>query len=454
VQWRQLVELVARGAGTSDPALLDRALERIAVLSSEVPDAVRLAAAKAIAGPVVPRALLAVFLDRPEVAAPLLAAAQLDDADWAELSKKAAPQVREMINAQRSSEHGGGTAKTGPAELSVAEVRQAPAAPSNADPPGLFRWECGPTGEIDWIEGAARAALIGRSLAEDFGQRFAARLPFQDETLVVAREGEMAGEWRWSGTPAFFPDTGRFAGYHGSARRGPAEDPGASEVPVEAPSLDSDHLRELIHELRTPLNAIIGFGEIIEGQILGPAHRAYRDRAAEIVRQARRLVAAVDDLDLAAKLQSGRLDGGDASSLDELLADVARVLEPQLAAKRIRLKIEPPGPTVRTALQHDLATRLLNRFVDVVLGAAIEGEELSLRAERQPRLIAVSLSRPRALRGAGEQELLDPTFTAGGDSGLGTGFALRLVRGLVIVAGGRLDITADRFSLHLPAARS
>ena len=454
MQWRQLVELVARGAGTSDPALLDRALERIAVLSSEVPDAVRLAAAKAIAGPAIPRALLALFLDRPEVAAPLLASAQLDDADWAELREKAAPQVQELLSAQRSGGHGGGMPKTGPAEVSVAETRQAPAEPSNADPPGLFQWECGPTGEIDWIEGAARAALIGRSLAEDFGQRFAARLPFQDEALVIAREGEMAGEWRWSGTPAFFPDTGRFAGYHGSARRGSVEETGAGEPPVEAPSLDSDHMRELIHELRTPLNAIIGFGEIIEGQILGPAHRAYRDRAAEIVRQARRLVAAVDDLDLAAKLQSGRLDGGDASSLDELLADVARALEPALAAKRVRLTIEPTEPTVRTALQQDLATRLLNRFVDAVLGAAIQGEELSLRAQRQARLIAVSLDRPRALRGTSEQELLDPTFNAGGDSGLGTGFALRLVRGLAIVAGGRLEIAADGFSLHLPAARS
>ena len=454
MQWRQLVELVARGAGTSDPALLDRALERIAVLSSEVPDAVRLAAARAIAGPTVPRALLAVFLDRPEVAAPLLAAAQLDDAEWAELHEKAAPQVQELIGAQLSSGRVGETVKARSAGLLLAEEpAQAPAAPSNVDPPGLFRWECGPTGEIDWIEGGARAALIGRSLAEDFGQRFAARLPFQDEALVIAREGEMAGEWRWSGTPAFFPDTGRFAGYHGSARRGAVEGAGPGDTPAETPSLDSDRLRELIHELRTPLNAIIGFGEIIEGQILGPAHRAYRDRAAEIVRQARRLVAAVDDLDLAAKLQSGRLDGGDESLLQDLLADVARALEPVVAAKRVKLTIEPPEPTLRTALQHDLATRLLNRFVDAVLGAATEGQELSLRAERHARLIAVSLDRPRALRGAGEQELLDPAFSAGGDSGLGTGFALRLVRGLAIVAGGQLEIAADRFSLQLPAAR-
>ena len=31
--------------------------------------------------------------------------------------------------------------------------------------PGLFRWECGPGGEIEWVEGAPRGPLIGRSIA-------------------------------------------------------------------------------------------------------------------------------------------------------------------------------------------------------------------------------------------------------------------------------------------------
>ena len=454
VQWRQLVELVARGAGTSDPALLTRALERIAILSSEVPDAVRVAAARAVAGPFVPRALLANFLDRSETAAPLLAAVQLDDAGWAELRAKASPTVQALMDSQRPAAlEGRAPELPPPGRLPANDVAErARAAPAPADPPGLFRWECGPTGEIDWIEGAARAALIGRSLAEDFGQRFAARLPFNDEPLVVAGEGEMAGEWRWSGTPAFFPDTGRFAGYHGSARRGEG-----ALAAVETPfaggtALQGDRLRELIHELRTPLNAIIGFGEIIEGQILGPAHRAYRDRAAEIVRQARRLLAAVDDLDLAAKLQSGRLRNGEGSPLPELLAEVADRLEPELARKGVRLTLVQPGAAYRTSLQRDLATRLLQRFVEAVLGATGAGEELGLRTGSQGHLVAATLNRPAALGGRAEQELLDPSFSAPGESGLGTGFALRLVRGLAVVAGGRLEITAGGLSLHLPTA--
>jgi hypothetical protein len=56
---------------------------------------------------------------------------------------------------------------------------------------------------------------------------------------------------------------------------------------------------------------------------------------------------------------------------------------------------------------------------------------------------------------AGKDELLDPEFTIGeADRALlGVGFSLRLVNGLVGIAGGGLEISADRFSLSVPLAR-
>lgn len=456
VQWRQLVELVARGAGASDPVLVERALDRIEALSSEVPDAVRIAAAKAIAGPGIPLPLLTKFLDAVETAAPLLAAAELDETAWAELRSRASPSVQELIEAlrPRSSDKRAPEAAIVEPPAMQTVAHPSPIEDQEAELPGLFHWECGPTGEVDWVEGASRAALIGRSLADDFEQRFSARLPFNDQPLVVAIEGDMAGEWRWSGTPAFFPDTGRFAGYRGSARRGEVFE--ETSVPIAGQQnlvLQGDRLRELIHELRTPLNAIIGFGEIIEGQILGPAHRAYRDRAGEIVRQSRRLLAAVDDLDLAAKLQSGRSDDKDGSPLPDLLAEVAERLAPTLAESGIGLSVARSGTTFRTSLQRDLATRLLQRFVEAVLGATTRGEQLFLGLERRDGRVAATLSRPRALQRATEQELLNAAIEIPGERGLGTSFGLRLVRGLAIVAGGGLEVGAEKFSLFLPATR-
>src|SRR3546814_10815205 len=65
----------------------------------------------------------------------------------------------------------------------------------------------------------------------------------------------------------------------------------------------------MTHELRTPLNAIVGFAEMIDRQMLGPAAQGYRDRAQDIVADAQRLLAAIDDMDAAARGANGAPDG-------------------------------------------------------------------------------------------------------------------------------------------------
>ena len=106
-----------------------------------------------------------------------------------------------------------------------------------------------------------------------------------------------------------FTERRPFLGYRGIARREGGRRAPCRPLPAaRAPAGDAEALRETIHEIKTPLNAIIGFAEIIDGQYLGPAHRNYRERAAEIVAQARTLLAAIEDLDFAARLR-GRKPG-------------------------------------------------------------------------------------------------------------------------------------------------
>jgi signal transduction histidine kinase len=446
VQWRQLVELLARG-GEVSPDLKDRALGRIAQLMKDLSADLLAATARAIAGHPVPAELVALFASRGAAAsAALIAAADLTSTGWNAVSAVAADDVRPLL------------AALGPVSKRVAADEPAVAKPQalpvttqdelNAElalPAGLFRWETGPTGEIDWVEGAPRAALVGRSLTDNFSTQFAARLPFADEPLVLADEGILAGEWRWSGTPAFFADTGRFAGYRGVARREGAVDEPSNDKVEAVMSAGDDGLRELMHELRTPLNAIIGFGEIIEGQYLGPAHRAYRERAAEIVRQARNLSDAVDNLDLAARLRSGRLPDEGTSGLDAVRAALADVAA-EGATRQLRVAIEDRAGAVRIALPPPLAERLTRQFVLAVLDAAVADEQIGIVIDRLDASIAIGIDRVAALRGLSEQQML-----AGGASA-GMRFALRLVQGLAAMTGGRLDIEPDRLVLLLPLA--
>ena len=444
VQWRQLVELIARGDEGS-PELRDQALSRVATLMDAIAPPVLAATARAIAGRQVPAELVALFAARGAAAsAALVMAAELDEGGWAAVRAVAAADVEPLLAslAPPSPPPAKPRAETAPSPSPppLLPSRPEPKADPLPLPAGLFRWECGPTGDIDWVEGAPRAALVGRSLTEPFADRFAARLPFSDEPLVLAEEGALGGEWRWSGSPAFFPDTGRFAGYRGIARREGVE-PASGALAQRLPH--DDDLRELMHELRTPLNAIIGFGEIIEGQYLGPAHRSYRTRASEIVRQARRLADAVDNLDLGARLRSGRYDG-EASSSIAALRDVLVAVAGEARTADVILAIDDRAGPVRIALPLLLIERLLRQFVSALAEAAGPGEALGVVLDVIGPMLAIAVDRPRALRDLSEEQLLE------GEEALGTRFDLRMVHGLVAMVGGRVDIAADRLILLLP----
>jgi signal transduction histidine kinase len=329
--------------------------------------------------------------------------------------------------------------------------------------PSLFRWECGPSGEIAWVDGAPRGAIIGRTIArvqEDDGdsideevvRAFAMRAPFRDADLTLAGDGLLAGAWKISGLPAFEPTDGRFAGYRGIAlREAPA--PASREIPADVLT-DPDSLRELVHEIKTPLNAIIGFAEIIEGQYLGPADHRYRSRAAEIVGQARLLLGAIDDLDFAAKIHSSANPADRRTDFNELLADVGSELVASAAEKGVELDLRPAPSIGDAAIEPPLAERLIRRLVDATVGLAASGERLRLSAEQAGASCRISISKPNALFHRSDSELFETGALTGdgGRAALPAGFALRLVRGLARIASGDLLTGGSELTLTFPRA--
>lgn len=462
VQWRQLVELLARGAGGGNPVLRKAALEQARWLGAGVPEPVRAAGARAIAAPDLPLDVVMLFsADTLEAAAPILTSATLNEQEWADVRALASPEVTTMLNAFRETRlpeaplpayvppslfdepRNMGQAR----ELGTDERGEAPhPEPSRSS---IFQWECSAAGEIDWVEGVPRAALIGYSIAEKLGSAFAARLPFADEPLGLGTGPIGHEHWEWTGAPIFAAESGRFSGYRGVAR---LLDDTSSSHPEESssqPALNSDGLRELVHELRTPLSAIMGFGEIIEGQFLGPAHQVYRERAGIILDQARRLLEAVEDLDFTAKLQSGRATGAAHGSPVAQVFPAARGYLTQLAeARGVQLRISMRAVHDRCALSGELAGRLIRRFGAAVISAASPGERIDLVIDRIGRDIAFAMDRPKAVADWPEQQLLTADV-----SNLGLGFALRLVRGLATIAKGTLDVEPGRFVLLIPADR-
>ena len=212
----------------------------------------------------------------------------------------------------------------------------------------------------------------------------------------------------------------------------------------------SEFLANMSHELRTPLNAIIGFSEIVAGELFGPIGSArYVEYARDIHASGIHLLSIISDiLDLSKieagrrelsegvvdlyeaaesclRLVRGRADDGGIKLLNAVTRPITPLYADERAVKQILLnllsnavKFTPEGGrvTVRTELHADGALVVL-----------VEDTGIGIAQENIPRALAPFSQVDSSLSRRYE----------------GTGLGLPLVKSLVELHGGRLELTSE-----------
>ena len=331
-----------------------------------------------------------------------------------------------------------------------------------------IRFETDDSGTITWAEGPPRGAIVGVTIAnpafddgpgpDAYGAAaFRQKMPLENARMRLCGASIVEGDWRMSAIPYFEESTGRFKGYRGVMRRpNAAEDAGQNNIDTQR----REQLQQLIHELRTPLNAIIGFSEIIEQQLFGPVSFEYRTLSRSIMDEATRLLSGFEDLDDAARVDSGEYRAVSGTTQPTWLFErLSQRLQSLTQSKMVELRINKAEPLRDFALENESVERIFSRLLSAIIIACDQNEELHsdlrTRIGAQPVNI-FSISRPSRIIGVDEVVLLDPSQGMEGDNHdaplLGLGFSLRLVRNLAEAASGSLTIGEHRIMLSLPAA--
>ncbi|GAA4775582.1 hypothetical protein GCM10023219_23830 [Stakelama sediminis] len=324
-----------------------------------------------------------------------------------------------------------------------------------------FRFETDGNGIVRWVEGSARASLVGLSLNSLGGVgtsrtdgavtgAIRKRDAFSDARLQIAGIGAAAGDWLISATPVFDTRSGRFAGYRGTGRR-PRR--GERAEPVKTPAAaQTGRLRQLVHELRTPAGAITGFSEMIEAEMLGPVPTEYRTRAGAIRSDAKTLLGVIDDLDLAARIEGKALDlRPHEVRLHPLLQEIVGDLEPLISLRSTSVRL--PDHEYVVAGDARAVERLFARLLATLVSTAESGEAIGVNASEDRGTIVLTFDLPAALarhlseHGLREDEALSSRVT------LGAGFSLRLVRNLASELGGGYAHDGTHLTVRLPAAQ-
>ena len=495
--WTQIADVMTQESSLFPPEICEAGLERLRLWRDLVPAERRRMTATALSYHEMSSELVDFFAqDVARIAAPVLTRATLSEADWIRLIPAFPATSRALLRERRDlpreanrilAAYGAhdfalpGDPDSVASEGSQIQIRDLVArieayrrdhqVPKLSDdrPEAItgFRFESGSDGIVNWVEGAPRGALIGISLVDmaetgGFGVDGHAagasrqRMRFRDAHLEVAGAGAASGAWLISANPMFNPADGRFVGYRGIAKRGNST--GSSASQLLGGNLSVDSVRQLAHELRTPLNAIRGFGEMIEGQFLGPVAHHYSDMARKIVGDASRLMGVIDDLDAAARLETGDWPAEKPAEagvdLAEVLGSLAKELHPLSDEREVRLRVSIGRDLPRALVDRATCSRLMGRLLSTSMELAGKNEELKVRLEAAVTAIVFHVDRPKTLVGLSREQIL-ATAAVGDEAGhadlaLGLGFVIRLVDAMASRAGGHLEIGRERFSLILP----
>ena len=207
----------------------------------------------------------------------------------------------------------------------------------------------------------------------------------------------------------------------------------------------------IVHDFRNPMTAIRGYAAMIEEVELGPERR--KQCAHLVVEETDRLNGMIDEILEFTRGGPSRLKRRQVG-VEELLAKLQRLIEPDMASRGIRFASEL-GYAGTVSVDLDRILRAMLNIASNALDAMEPGGTFAVRSRGQNGLVEIDLADTgRGIPAELQPRIYDPFFTHGKPRGIGLGMSI--TRKIVEEHGGRILLQSEigrgtTFTVCLPA---
>ena len=228
----------------------------------------------------------------------------------------------------------------------------------------------------------------------------------------------------------------------------------------------SSFLATMSHELRTPLNAIIGFSEMMLHEVLGTiGNEQYRAYVADIHESGTHLLRIINDILDLSKAEAGKLElHEDVFDLRQTVRSVRQLVSNRIRSGELLLRIDLPADLPPLCADERKTKQVLLNLLTNAVKFTPPGGTVTI-AGRFDRETGLTLTVSDTGIGIAPHDLgrvLEPfeqVDTALTRSHQGTGLGLPLVKAIMDLHGGTLDLASEpgagtRVSITFPPRRA
>ena len=223
----------------------------------------------------------------------------------------------------------------------------------------------------------------------------------------------------------------------------------------------AEFLSSMSHDLRAPLNAVAGYAQLVLDGIYGPTTDKMRDGMQRILRAQAHLLAIIRDILDFARIEAGHisLDMSDVA-VNEVLAGVGVMIEPQMKAKGLEYVCRPGLPTVALHTDRERVVQIILNLLTNALKFTERGS-VSVDWDADDHHVSINVrDTGRGIPNDRVAQIFEPFVQGGRDANearQGVGLGLAISRQLARLMGGDLSTESVEgqgsvFTLQLPRA--